>query len=474
MQRTLSLPHGIGLALGSIAGSGLLFLPSLTLVVGGGDVMLVWLAATVVCLPVLFLLADVVREFDDGSGIEGLIARGLGPHVAAGVPVLFLSIVMLGIPAGALIAGNYLAEAVGAGQAVEHLTALVIIGVAAGVNLAGIRVGARVQLVTAALLIAIGVALVALTSPDAAGGYGAVAPGPPDASRLLSGVLVAFFAYAGFENLTFIAGEFRNPRRDFPIAMAAAFAFYGLLAIALTANLAALVPAGRVDDVAGLSQLAGTIEPAALATGVITALALALMQVNANSWLWGMSRLVRSAADAGRLPRSLAALDRRGGAAAGRRAAERRVPGHARPGSVRRRAGDRPARHRERRLRRALPAGGARVLSACPRPSTSGPGGSAARRARRVARKRRALRATRARRDRAERGGLARPGAALQQPHNEQDYQRDPDPGAGDAEGRAVLSPEARVSPRRRIAALGRLTRPVVVVPGAHCPRMVA
>jgi amino acid efflux transporter len=312
MQRTLSLPHGIALALGSIAGSGLLFLPSLTLVVGGRDVMLVWLAATLVCLPVLFLLADVVREFDSGDGIESLIARGLGPHVGAGVPVLFLSIVMLGIPAGSLIAGTYLAQAAGGGQAVEHLTALVIVGVAAGVNLAGIRVGARIQLVTAALMIAIGVALVALTSPDAAGGYDAVAPGAPDAGRLLSGVLIAFFAYAGFENLTFIAGEFRNPRRDFPLAMGAAFAAYGLLAIALTANLAAIVPAEQIDEVAGLSQLAKTIEPASLATGVITALALALMQVNANSWVWGMSRLVRSAAGAGRLPRSLAALDGRG------------------------------------------------------------------------------------------------------------------------------------------------------------------
>ena len=312
MERALSLPHGIALALGSIAGSGLLFLPSLTLVVGGRDVMLVWLAATVVCLPVLFLLADVVREFDDGSGIEGLIARGLGPHVGAGVPVLFLSIVTLGIPAGSLIAGTYLAEAVGGGQPVAHLTGLVIVGVAAGVNLAGIRIGARLQLVTAALLITIGVALVALTSPEAASGYEAVAPGAPDAGRLLSGVLLAFFAYAGFENLTFIAGEFRNPRRDFPLAMAAAFAAYGLLAVALTANLAAIAPAGQVDEVAGLSQLAETVQPAALATGVITALALALMQVNANSWVWGMSRLVRSAAEAGRLPRSLAALDSRG------------------------------------------------------------------------------------------------------------------------------------------------------------------
>jgi amino acid efflux transporter len=312
MQRRLSLPHGVALALGSIAGSGLLFLPSLTLVVGGHDVMLVWLAATLVCLPVLFLLADVVREFDDGSGIEGLIARGLGTHVAAGVPVLFLSMVLLGIPAGALIAGTYLARAVGGGGAVEHLAALVIVGVAAGVNLSGIRIGARVQLMTAALLIAIGVALVALTSPEATGGYDVIAPGAPDAGRLLSGVLFAFFAYAGFENLTFIAGEFRNPRRDFPIAMAAAFTLYGLLAVAMTANLAAIIPAGRIDEVAGLSQLAETIEPVAVSTGVITALALVLMQVNANSWVWGMSRMVRSAADAGRLPRYFAALDGRG------------------------------------------------------------------------------------------------------------------------------------------------------------------
>src|SRR5918992_531772 len=140
MQRTLSLPHGVALALGSIAGSGLLFLPSLTLVVGGRDVMLVWLAATLVCLPVLFLLADVVREFDDGSGIEGLIACGLGVHVAAGVPPLFLSIVMLGIPAGSLVAGTYLAEAVGGGRAVEHVTALVIVGVAARGKLPGIPI----------------------------------------------------------------------------------------------------------------------------------------------------------------------------------------------------------------------------------------------------------------------------------------------------------------------------------------------
>ena len=312
MERSLTLSHGIALALGSIAGSGLLFLPSLTLVVGGTDVMEVWLGATLICLPMLFLLADVVREFDDGSGIEGLIARGLGAQVSAGVPLLFLLIVMLGIPAGGLIAGAYLSGALGAGPVVEHATALVIVGIAAGVNLAGIQVGARVQLVTAACLLVIGAALVALTVPEAAGGYEAVVPGTPDLGRVLSGVLIAFFAYAGFENLTFIAGEFRNPRRDFPLAMAAAFVAYGALAVALTANLAAIVPTGQIDPVAGLAQLADAIQPAALATGVVTALALALMQVNANSWVWGMSRLVRSAAGTGRLPGSLATLDPRG------------------------------------------------------------------------------------------------------------------------------------------------------------------
>ena len=312
LQRTLTLWDGIALAIGSIAGAGILYLPSLTYVLAGHDVLLVWLGGTLICLPMLFMFVDMVRLIDDGSGIEGFIARGLGSHIAATVPLLFLSIVILGIPAGVLIAGEYLRSAIGGGTLVQYIGALVILAVAITTNLLGAEVGARFQRnVTWALLIVI-VALCALTYPQIQHGYGAVVPIFGAAGPILSGIVVAFWAYAGFENLTFIAGEFRNPRRDFPLAMIIAFIVYGGLALALTIIIAALIPRNHVNDLSGLFQLAERIAPAWLTTSIIVVFALTIMQLNAASWLWGMSRLIYSSAQAQRLPSWFNQLDKHG------------------------------------------------------------------------------------------------------------------------------------------------------------------
>jgi len=85
----------------------------------------------------LFMFTDMVRLIPDGSGIEGFIARGLGSHIAATVPLLFLSVVVLGIPAGVLVAGEYLRSAIGGGMVVQLVGALAILVVAITTNLVG-------------------------------------------------------------------------------------------------------------------------------------------------------------------------------------------------------------------------------------------------------------------------------------------------------------------------------------------------
>ncbi|EFH82676.1 APC family permease [Ktedonobacter racemifer] len=312
LQRTLTLWDGVALALGSIAGSGILYLPSLTYVLAGHDVLLVWLGGTLLCVPMLFMFTDMVRLIPNGSGIEGFIARGLGSHVAATVPPLFLSIVVLGIPAGVLIAGSYLSSAIGGGMVIQFVGALAILVVAMTTNLLGAAVGAHVQRKVSWALLLVVVALCALTYPQIDHGYRAVFPAVSAPEPLLSGIVVAFWAYAGFENLTFIAGEFRNPRRDFPLAMMAAFLVCGGLSVALTVMIAALIPRNRVSDFSGLLQLAERLTPAWLATGIIVAFALTIMQLNTASWLWGMSRLLYTSARTKRLPGWFAHLDSQG------------------------------------------------------------------------------------------------------------------------------------------------------------------
>ena len=133
-----------------------------------------------------------------------------------------------------------------------------------------------------------------------------------DSGAILPGIVVAFWAYAGFENLTFIAGEFRNPQRDFLLAMIIAFLIYSILAVTLTVLIAALIPHDQVSSFSGLFQLAARIPPAWLTTGIIALFALIIVQMNVASWLWGMSRLAYSSAKMGYLPHWIAHLDKRG------------------------------------------------------------------------------------------------------------------------------------------------------------------
>ena len=150
------------------------------------------------------------------------------------------------------------------------------------------------QSVATFALLGAAVLLVVLTFPEARGGYGAVAPRLDSLSPVLGGVLVAFWGFAGFENMTFVAGEMRNPRRDYLIATFVALIAYGLLAALLTANIGAIIPVGQVDQLSGVAQLAHHVAVPAAGVAVITVLALALMQANNASWLWGISRLLFS------------------------------------------------------------------------------------------------------------------------------------------------------------------------------------
>jgi amino acid efflux transporter len=309
LQRTLGLGGGIALAIGSVAGSGILFLPSVIFRLAEHDALVVWGLATLLCVPLLLVFGEMVRESHDGSGIEGFIARGLGPGFAACVPLLFALIFPPALAAATLVAGGYLEHALGGGTFVQLAGALVVIAGALYTNLVGARAGARLQSIATFTLLGAAVVLVALTVPDARGGYDAVMPQLDSLSPILAGVLVAFWGFAGFENMTFVAGEMRNPKRDYLLASFIALASYGLLAALLTANIGAIFPPGEVDQLAGVAQLAGRVTGGAV---VITVLALALMQANNPSWLWGISRLLFSSARDGRAPSWLAVLDARG------------------------------------------------------------------------------------------------------------------------------------------------------------------
>ena len=159
---------------------------------------------------------------------------------------------------------------------------------------------------------AMAVVLLASAATGRGAGLAAVAPDLGGLGVLLPGVVLAFWAFAGFENLTFLSRELRQPERDFLPVSATALGLYGLLTVLLTVALAVRVPRGQIDQVVGLLQLARTMQPRPVVVAAVTVIAFATMTLNAAAWVWGVSRLVAAAADAAVLPDALARTGSRG------------------------------------------------------------------------------------------------------------------------------------------------------------------
>ena len=298
--------EAIPLAIGSVAGSGILFLPSAVYVEAGRNSLLVWLLSIALCLPMLLMFQDMVRADPGGDGIQAFVHAGLGEVLGRCVPLLFVSLVIVGLPAGALVAGRYLARAVGAGEAVTVLAALAVLLAALAVNLAGVRASTRVQHAGIWALVAMALVLLGSAARGGRAGLSTVTPDGGDLGVLLPGVVLAMWTFAGFENLTFLSRELGRPERDFLPVSATALGLYGLLTVLLTVAIAVRVPRGGVDQVVGLLQLARTLRPRQGVVAAVTVIALGATALNTVAWVWGVSRLVARAAAAAILPRALA------------------------------------------------------------------------------------------------------------------------------------------------------------------------
>jgi amino acid efflux transporter len=299
-DKKLGLFSGTTYAIGSIIGSGILFLPSLTYKLSASNVFLSWLLATLLCIPLLIMFYDMSKVSVSNDGIKGFIELGLGKTIGACFPVLMLSTVSIGMPSSALIVGKFAQDYLSF-SGLEYIVAFYLLFFGIVTNLIGKSLGEKVQNFVSITFFVIGFMLFILTTPVAQGHYNKIVP-TFDAMETFSGITMAFWAFAGFENLTFITQDFKNPKRDFLLSMLIALFVCGVLYLGITANYAAIIPYNEVQTVMGLFQLSQVIEPKDLSGLIIVALAFFALKTNFNSWIRGLSSMIKVSSQAGHLP----------------------------------------------------------------------------------------------------------------------------------------------------------------------------
>jgi basic amino acid/polyamine antiporter, APA family len=209
-----------------IIGSGVFGLPSVIAGVLGNASPFAWIFAAAATGLVMACFAEVASRFDQSGGVYLYTRNAFGRSFGIAVVWIGWLTRLTAAAANANLFLIYLAEFwPGAKSAVPRIIVLtLLLGFLTAVNYVGVKKGATQsnlftvgKLVTLVAFIVAGLAFVSFKHLPLA----IVLPtGPP--KFWLHPVLLLMFAYGGYETALMVGGEAKDPRRDYPFALAIA------------------------------------------------------------------------------------------------------------------------------------------------------------------------------------------------------------------------------------------------------------
>ena len=305
------------LGIGSMIGAGIFALLGEAGAVAGAAVWISFLIGGVVAGLLGYVCARFGMRYPSSGGLITYLVEGFGRGRLVGIAAWlgYISAIVIVTAMVAVSFGGYAVSlfiGTGSHPVWDHIFISGMLLVMLAVNMTGTKVVAAAQsMIVLGVLTVFGIFIfvtlprmnVNLLSP---GGY-------PSATKIVSSVALTFFAYLGFNVITFTGGDLRNPRRDIPratyLAIGIAAVTYVLIAIGVFGTL-------TVSQVIayGETAIAEAARPT-LGDAGFTVMAIAALLSTAgctNATLYASSNLTNMLTDEGFFPEFLGARSRLG------------------------------------------------------------------------------------------------------------------------------------------------------------------
>jgi amino acid efflux transporter len=298
----LDVPQGAALTIGAVLGTGVISLPALAVQAAGPASLLAWAGLLLLSVPLATTFAALGARYPDAGGVSTYARRAFGGRAATVVGWCFYFAIPIGAPTAAGFAGAYVADSLGGGRQTQLLATAGIIVLVAAMNWFGLRVSGRVQLVIAFVLggLLVAATLVALPHAD----LGHLTPFAPHGWLAIgSAAALLVWAFAGWEAVTSLSAEYRNPARD--IGRATAIAIGVISVLYLGVAFATVAVLGDRPGRAPLSDLL-VLGLGEWARPVTTVVAVLLSVGAINAYFGGGARLGAALGRDGSLPAWLA------------------------------------------------------------------------------------------------------------------------------------------------------------------------
>jgi amino acid efflux transporter len=308
LRKVITLRYAIAFYVSSVLGPSILVMPGLAAKIAGPGSIIAWIGLSLASFPFAYTFASLSARHPESGGVYSFSKEAFGYHTGVVVSWLFAFWFITGAPAVTLIAASYLGYAFPLTRAETFLAAVAIILTAFVVNFRGIVVSSKVQL---AVIVSIVVVLVAATLSS----LGQVhlsnfSPFLPDGILAVgTAASLIFWSYLGYENVSNVAEEFENPKRDFVRSIFLSVLLVGVLFVSVSfvtigTGVYAVGGGGVAPFAAMLSNVIGRY--AAVSIAILTAF---IIFGVANAYMTGMSRVIYAASRDGALPSVLNKLD---------------------------------------------------------------------------------------------------------------------------------------------------------------------
>jgi len=305
LQKTITFWKGLALAVSTVIGSGLLGLPGMALEIGtvhtaaGG-----WLLISVTLLPLVYIFAYLGLTFTSSAGLSKYAHVSIGEWGGHAVTAVLCGTFVVGIPILALIGGAYAQTMCGLSENAVFGLAIGILILSTCCNLLGVAVVSWLNTASLIALVAMTVVIVLSNASFFIIGVNAFeetlsGKGHLNYSDLWRTAALLFWAFIGWENLSFSMEEFKNPSKTIPGVYWISFVIVIALYMALTiTSIGAEVSGVSVKGASGLASLVGRTPIGALQVVIMVV----VITANACAWVMGASRLYYASGRDGILP----------------------------------------------------------------------------------------------------------------------------------------------------------------------------
>ena len=308
-NKPIGLLQGVALYVCAILGAGVLVFPGQAASLAGPSSLIAWGFSALMGLPLAFTFAALASRFPNAGGVATYATKAFG-ELAGGVAGWWYFIAgAVGQTIVPLTAGYYVATAFGLEQRWAPGIGAVVLVVAIVANLAGLRLGAKVQigLAVGVAIILIAVILISLPQIRAANFSPFMPHGITGVGRA---VVVLLFAFAGWEAIAHLSTEFKDVRRTLPRATLVTVVIVSVLYLGIAA---AVVGTGSYGTRALDRISVGIIIGNGLGLSAVIAVAIAAVIIclgTTNAFVASLSRLGFALARDGWAPRFLTQKNR--------------------------------------------------------------------------------------------------------------------------------------------------------------------